>query len=282
MAEPNTNIFRDIFYSIAEQTQIKAKLADKYVSKTENGKIKHEATRGSLKEAAIIEGLSQILPSGYGFSSGFVVDSLQHVSPQIDLLIYDKNELPVAFLHKDNAVIPIESFKTAIEVKSTLTTNNFEQIGKQIDSLESMMCTLFLPKGGKILESRRINYKKPLQSIFIICFDSTVNKEKLRKTVRESNFITGIFVLNKYLIKHDGEAENVDESQVERTLMAFLHIYHHITGLVGYEKSLQNEIIQKVSQLMPGLDVNDPQVKLRLTTPTLVAYLDKNFHSDKA
>lgn len=277
LSEIKSNLIRDIFYNIADQIHIKAKQSDTYISKQDASKIKHESTRGDLKETAVIEAIRSILPSGYSSSSGFVADSLGNVSPQIDIIIYEKNEIPIAFLQKDSAVIPIESFKVAIEVKSTLTTSNFDQIERQIKSLSEMKCMLHLPNNQNPLKSKKIEYKKGMQSVYIVCFDSKVAKETLNDLIKSNDFIIGIFVLNKYLLLSDGQLVNDGDDKVERTLMGLLHIWNHITGLVAYEKNIQREIAMELQKQFPELNIDDPFVKLRLSTPSLVAYIDKNF-----
>jgi hypothetical protein len=173
---------------LAKELLLKAEQADK---------VHHQLTKGELKETAIKDALRDIIPSGYEICSGFVADSFGKVSPQLDIIIYEKNAVPSLFLNKDKAVIPIESFKMAIEIKSTLRLEDQKQLEEQFESLNSMKNVSFLPAQNLGENSTTIVSKKGIPSIFVICFDNKIGKKTLCDYISKYPFITGVHVLSQ-------------------------------------------------------------------------------------
>ena len=86
------------------------------------GKTTHPHAVGEGREKSAINKLKDILPSGVGIGSGFVIDSFGCVSAQCDIVIYEK-DLCLKFNNDDerNCYYNCESVIAVGEVKSVLS-----------------------------------------------------------------------------------------------------------------------------------------------------------------
>ena len=97
-------------------------------------RIQHNLEDGKYREYLVKRILSKIVPSKYEITNGFVIDSQNNKSDEMDIIIYDKSYVP-PFFDETYTVVPIESVIAVIQVKTTLT---WEQLGKSIDNLNSI------------------------------------------------------------------------------------------------------------------------------------------------
>jgi hypothetical protein len=91
-----------------------------------NDALRHSGSKGTNRENVLSDFLESNLPSRYGISRGEAIDIKDNVSPQLDILIYDKTRSK-PFLSEENTVIPIEALLASIEVKSNLTSQEIEK-----------------------------------------------------------------------------------------------------------------------------------------------------------
>ena len=91
------------------------------------GKTTHPHSVGGGREKTAINKLKNILPSGIGIGSGFVIDSFGNVSSQCDIIIYEK-DLCLKFNTEDenNCYYNCESVIAVGEVKSNLNKKDLE------------------------------------------------------------------------------------------------------------------------------------------------------------
>ena len=91
------------------------------------GKTTHPHSVGEGREKSAINKLKDILPSGIGVGSGFVIDSFGNVSSQCDIVIYEK-DLCIKFNSDDdrNCYYNCESVIAVGEVKSNLNKRDLE------------------------------------------------------------------------------------------------------------------------------------------------------------
>jgi hypothetical protein len=81
----------------------------------------HRGLKGRAREIFITNLLEPFLYPTMGICTGIVVDSLDHQSKQIDVIIYDKQVVPPILMKEGEGIIPCESVLASIEIKSQLT-----------------------------------------------------------------------------------------------------------------------------------------------------------------
>lgn len=84
----------------------------------------HHHELGTNREEIIREFLRGQLPSRYGVSTGFVFDSSNRESKQIDVIIYDSLETPVFKLSGGKKIFPCEGVLCVGEIKSVLESKS--------------------------------------------------------------------------------------------------------------------------------------------------------------
>ena len=97
-------------------------------------------TKGESREKAVRDKLVQLLPSGIGVGSGFVIDSHGNVSSQIDIILYEDGLCPVFRLNesKESSFYPCEGVFAVGEVKSTIGTREVEDIIAKVTSVRKL------------------------------------------------------------------------------------------------------------------------------------------------
>lgn len=88
----------------------------------------HPDEVGKLKEINITKQIESILPSGVGIGRGYVFDSEENISNQCDIILYEKNLIPV-FVRNENieySYFPCEGVIAVGEIKSTLTIDELK------------------------------------------------------------------------------------------------------------------------------------------------------------
>jgi hypothetical protein len=108
--------------------------------------IQHDATKGSLREAYLKQFLADFIPYPFVLRSGFVTDCRgDTISPQIDLLVFDKTSIPGFSLNEFVTFVPLETVRLAIEVKSVLKASDIAQIERQQEAIRGMRIALTTP-----------------------------------------------------------------------------------------------------------------------------------------
>lgn len=100
----------------------------------------HPDEVGKLKEKGIAKSIELMLPNGVGIGRGFVFDSYGNISSQCDLILYEKNLIPV-FVRNDNSeysYFPCEGVIAVGEIKSTLNTEEFSSSLKKLEKIKIM------------------------------------------------------------------------------------------------------------------------------------------------
>ncbi len=82
--------------------------------------LKHELTKGELKELFITRVLKSFLPSQFDIGSGIVVNGVAEQSRQTDIIIYDNRILPPFIREQNIGVYPIHSVIATVEIKTEL------------------------------------------------------------------------------------------------------------------------------------------------------------------
>jgi hypothetical protein len=81
----------------------------------------HRGVKGAVREVLIRELFRPLLPSDVGIGTGQIATSNGDLSPQQDVVIYDRRILPPVLFEAVLGVFPIEAVLATVEVKTTLT-----------------------------------------------------------------------------------------------------------------------------------------------------------------
>jgi hypothetical protein len=122
-------------------------LTERMVSeiKTVSEEIAHAGEKGRNNEAVIREFLSRHLPERYKVSTGKVVSANGQLSQQVDVIIHDRWHTPGLKLAKEWSIVPIESVRAVVAVKTTLDRGTLRE---GMDNIRSVRC---LPRSAALL-----------------------------------------------------------------------------------------------------------------------------------
>lgn len=112
-SSPRSHHLGDIFRTLAHQMQ-------ELFSETLRN-VDHPLEVGIARERLLVDYLRRFLPERYGIDNGFVIDSKNNVSKQIDVVIYDKVISPVFEIPGKINYFPCECVVAVGEVKTTIT-----------------------------------------------------------------------------------------------------------------------------------------------------------------
>ena len=201
-------MLKEVFESISEKMKGDFDTATKMVC--------HPVVKGTARENALMKYLRPHIPDKFEFSEGVIIDSFDHQSKQIDIIIHDR--IATSFLQNRDLVnvIPIECVYTIIEVKSILTKEELSKCIENIKSVRSLKQNTITGQTSPILG-------------FVFAYDSdssleTVYKNflELSKGVLPEHQITCICILNKGLILpiHKARLSSINLMPSKETLFA--------------------------------------------------------------
>ena len=102
--------------------------------------LKHELTKGELKELFVSRVLRSFLPSQFDIGSGIVVNAVSEQSRQTDILIYDNRILPPFIKEQVVGVYPAVSVIATVEIKTTLDGG---ELGKAEEAAKTLREDVF-------------------------------------------------------------------------------------------------------------------------------------------
>ena len=173
----------------------------------------HPEEVGRTKEIKITKQLEAILPFGVGIGRGKVIDSQGNTSRQCDIILYEKNIIPV-FVSDDNvdfSYYPCEGVIAVGEIKSTLT---IEELNESLTKLEKVKKMQRSPLDG--------NSWRPCLSTFTLHASKTKAYDPINKTL--DSIYTFIFS-NKDSIAEDTIMEIITTKYTDSIHLAPNTIY---------------------------------------------------------
>lgn len=218
----------------------------------ESNTIPHAATKGALREAYLRQFLAEFIPVPFEIKSGFVTDCRgAEVSPQIDLLVFDRTSIPAFALTDFVTIVPLEAARLAIEVKSTLRIRDLSQIKSQQESIRQMRFAWTTP---------RHEYLQTVDSLgitqHIVAFDTDCAEDTLKTWFHEEPALNVICIIGKYVLLRHPNTGEIESIPADAT---------------------HSEVMQAVSSLFAT--VLDAQRELRMRevdTPTGTAQFEPN------
>ena len=110
--------------------------------------IPHPGEKGMEIEEKIREALARVLPEKIGVSHGFVIDSNDEISKQMDIVLYDKMNTPKIYIGDHVQIFPVESTYACGEVKTKLDSRGLEDVFRKCLSYKNLhRKAYYTPKG---------------------------------------------------------------------------------------------------------------------------------------
>jgi hypothetical protein len=100
--------------------------------------MRHRYSKGASFEGVVRQFLEQYFPKNLDISSGFVIDSNDKVSNQIDIIVSDRFKTPIFYQDESIRVVPVECVYSVIEVKSDLDSKELQKCFQNMASVRSL------------------------------------------------------------------------------------------------------------------------------------------------
>ncbi len=167
-------------------------LEDELKSRLGIGGIIHPGDKGDLSEKAWLDLFQAYLPRRYSAEKATVVDSLGHLSDQIDIVIFDNHFTPFLFNKSGIRYIPAESVYAVFEVKQALDSDSVQY------AIEKAVSVRRLHRTSTEINNAGINQSPKAHSNIISGLLCT-----------KCEWVNGPTKLREYLIGKDGQC-NLD------------------------------------------------------------------------
>lgn len=115
------------FCSTAKQTFVGA-----------NGKLIHPGEFGNYREACCKDFLQYFIPQSLSIEEGFIINTLDEVSTECDIIIYDKNNTPLIQSKELQKFYPVETVSAVGEIKSILTKAKLKEALEKLSRVKAM------------------------------------------------------------------------------------------------------------------------------------------------
>ena len=150
--------------------------------------IPHSGEKGREIEEKIREALTWVLPEKIGVSHGFVIDSNDETSKQMDIVLYDKMNTPEIYIGDQVQIFPVESTYACGEVKTTLDLGKLEDVFRKCLSYKNLHRQAYYTPRGVIKNTVELFGKESehWESIF---FCITYQSTDLVELCKECNLI---------------------------------------------------------------------------------------------
>jgi len=112
--------------------------AERMFAQFEGIKRKHRGEAGRRREDDVRDFLRSFLPERFGVGTGEIVASNGSVSPQADLIVYDRLETPLLDRSESSVVVPVEGVYGVIEVASRLDVTKLKEDAEKIRAIKAL------------------------------------------------------------------------------------------------------------------------------------------------
>lgn len=199
----------------------------------------HFGERGRLVEGVVEELIRSILPDKCSIGTGVVINRFDDTSPQIDLVIYDRQQNIILQLGNSN-LFPIEAVYAAIEVKSILDNDGLTQAIDACKALRTMalkgkLYSEFSSKELKGRKGKRVVKTRPVKKtlaprFYLIAFESKLSIEAIKGRLRDSkdSHFHGVYIFKtdcfvSEIAHNKGEFKQPPKSKAFGTLIRSMH-----------------------------------------------------------
>lgn len=180
-------------------------------------RIQHNLEDGKYREYLVKRILSKIVPSKYEITNGFVIDSDNNKSEEMDIIIYDKSYVP-PFFDETYTVVPIEAVIAVIQVKTTLTWSELKSSIDNLNSIDNLKAKI----GGKIVSASNASIVEEKRFVapykIIVSYKSDIAKNHDFTEEMKNKHLDMIYIVDgdyNLYIKHRIEPEGVVNTSKE-------------------------------------------------------------------
>lgn len=118
--------------------------------------VSHPGAKGNEAELQWSGFLDRYLPARYQVSKGFIVDSQDRMSDEIDIVIHDRQYSPFILHREGTRFIPAESVYAIVEVKQTIDADTLAYAGAKAHSMRVLERTsVAIPHAGGTFDARQ-------------------------------------------------------------------------------------------------------------------------------
>ena len=103
-----------------------------------NRLIEHNGESGIQNELSLASVVSRLLPPTVGVGSGIIFDSEGRRSKQTDMILFDQSKQPNILAQTTQMLYPVETVLMAIEVKTTVTTDEVADAGVKAQTIREL------------------------------------------------------------------------------------------------------------------------------------------------
>lgn len=124
------SIVEEYWQGVAHRLQVEADFFNRLIM--------HNGEVGTQNEASLAQMLRRMLPPTVGVGSGIVFDSEGRRSKQSDVVVYDQATQPSLLAQTTQMLFPVETVLLVVEVKTTVTTDEIDDVAMKVDSLRQL------------------------------------------------------------------------------------------------------------------------------------------------
>jgi hypothetical protein len=99
--------------------------------------ITHSGVKGTIREILVRDLFRPLLPSDLGIGTGQVATANNELSPQQDVVIYNRRILPPVLFEETVGIFPVESVLATVEVKTMLNAGELQSAYNNAKTLHS-------------------------------------------------------------------------------------------------------------------------------------------------
>ncbi len=149
--------------------------------------IPHSGEKGSEIEEKIREALTLVLPEKIGVSHGFVIDSEDNQSRQMDVVLYDKMNTPKIYTGDKVQIFPVESTYACGEIKTKLNANSLKDSFKKNRSYKKLHRKAYIDQPSPIETSNSMFGEESMhwKSIFFCIAYESSRLEDLHNSIKD-------------------------------------------------------------------------------------------------
>ena len=108
--------------------------------------IPHAGEIGDLVERVFRSQLQEVLPKKIGVSNGFVVDSKDNVSRQMDIVLFDRSNTPRIFTSAGAQMFPVEATYACGEIKTNMDSSQLADSFEKCLSYKNLCRRAYYPR----------------------------------------------------------------------------------------------------------------------------------------
>ena len=144
--------------------------------------IRHSGEIGTLIEQQFRSQLVEILPEKIGVSHGFVMDSSNKKSKQMDIILYDKLNTPRIFASNGAQIFPVEGTYACGEIKAKLNSKELTDSFEKCKSYKSLCRKAYIKQTNPITTTYNLfgHEYDHWQSIFFCLAIESINAKLLQ------------------------------------------------------------------------------------------------------